>query len=155
MIKRWPVVPAFFLLAVSSALAQAPRAFPFRATNYNVEVLAHPEHQTISAQAKVDFVANQVAKTLLVELHPDLRVSSVKAADGQSLTFGRDDNSPLLLSVELPDTATPGKQVTLTFDYSGAVSSEEDSPTQGLRFASVDKTSVYLLLPARWFPLTN
>ena len=155
MIKRWPVVPAFFLLAVSSALAQAPRAFPFRATNYSVEVLAHPEDQTISAQAKVDFVANQVAKTLLVELHPDLRVSSVKAADGQSLTFGRDDNSPLLLSVELPETATPGKQVTLTFDYSGAVSSEEDSPTQGLRFASVDKTSVYLLLPARWFPLTN
>jgi aminopeptidase N len=154
-INRWPAVLALFFLAGSSALAQAPRAFPFRATNYNVEVLVHPDDQTISAQAKVDFVANQVAKTLVVELHPDLRVTSVKAADGQSLTFGRDDNSPLLLSVELPGTATPGKQVTLTFDYSGPVSSEDDSPTKGLRFASIDKTSAYLLLPARWFPLTN
>jgi aminopeptidase N len=154
-INRWPAVLALFFLAGSSALAQAPRAFPFRATNYNVEVLVHPDDQTISAQAKVDFVANQVAKTLVVELHPDLRVTSVKAADGQSLTFGRDDNSPLLLSVELPGTATPGKQVTLTFDYSGPVSSEDDSPTKGLRFASIDKTSAYLLPPARWFPLTN
>ena len=49
----------------------------------------------------------------------------------------------------------PGTKVTLTFDYSGPISSEEDSPTRGVRFASVDKTSAYLLLPARWFPLTN
>jgi hypothetical protein len=57
--------------------------------------------------------------------------------------------------VALPSTATPGKQITLTFDYSGPVSSEEDSPTKGIRFASVEKTAAYLLLPARWFPLTN
>ena len=29
------------------------------------------------------------------------------------------------------------------------------APRRGVRFASVDKTSAYLLLPARWFPLTN
>jgi aminopeptidase N len=154
-LDRWSVLLALFFLAARSAPAQAPRAFPFRATNYDIEVIVHPEDQTISAQAKVDFVAGQVAKTLLVELHPDLRVSSVKAAGGKSLTFGRDNNSPLLLSVELPDTATPGKQISLTFEYNGPVSSEEDSPTKGLRFASVDKTSAYLLLPARWFPLTD
>jgi aminopeptidase N/predicted negative regulator of RcsB-dependent stress response len=154
-ITRWPALLALFFLAASSAPAQAPRAFPFRATNYDVEVIVHPENQTISAQAKVDFVARQVAKTLVVELHPDLRVSSVKAAGGQSLTFGRDTNSPLLLSVALPDTATPGKQITLTLEYNGPVSSEDDSPTKGLRFASIDKTSAYLLLPARWFPLTD
>ena len=131
------------------------RAFPFRATNYDVEVVLHPEDQTIQAQAKVEFVASEVAKTQLVELHPDLQVSSVKIAGGQSLNFGREGNSPLLRTVALPTTVTPGKQVTLTFDYSGPVSSEEDSPTRGVRFASVDKTSAYLLLPARWFPLTN
>ncbi len=103
----------------------------------------------------MDFVADQVAKTLLVELHPDLRVTSVKSADGHALNFARDNNSPLLLTVELPGAATPGKQVTLTFEYNGPVSSAEDSPTRGVRFASVDKTSAYLLLPARWFPLTN
>jgi tetratricopeptide (TPR) repeat protein len=50
---------------------------------------------------------------------------------------------------------SPGKTVTLVFDYTGPISSEEDSPTRGVRFASVDKTGAYLLLPARWFPLTN
>jgi aminopeptidase N len=154
-IDRWPILLALFFLAASAAPAQAPHAFPFRATNYDVEVIVHPEDQTISAQAKVDFVARQVAKTLVVELHPDLQVSSVKAAGGRSLTFGRDSNSPLLLSVVLPDTATPGKQITLTFEYNGPLSSEDDSPTKGLRFASIDKTSAYLLLPARWFPLTD
>lgn len=146
---------AIFLSAAGISQAQAPRAFPFRATNYNVEVIVSPDQQKISAEAKVDFVAKQVARTVLVELHPDLRVTSVKTASGQSLAFDRDGQSPLLLSVELPGSSTPGDQVSLTFEYSGPVSSEEDSPTRGVRFASVDKTSAYLLLPARWFPLTD
>ena len=45
--------------------------------------------------------------------------------------------------------------MSLEFDYTGPISSEDDSPTRGVRFASIDKTSAYLLLPARWFPLTN
>lgn len=143
-----------FLLAPGIAPAQT-HAFPFRATNYDVEVMLHPEDQTISALVKVKFVATQVSRTLLVELHPDLRVNSVKTADGQQLSFDRDNDSPLLLSVALPGTATPGKEVDLVFDYAGPISSEDDSPTRGVRFASVDKTSAYLLLPARWFPLTN
>ena len=146
---------AAILSADAPAQAQAARAFPFRATNYDVEVVIHPENQTISALAKVDFVANEVGRTVLVELHPDLQISSIKSATGQQLTFGREGSSPLLLSVSLPDTATPGKPVTLSFEYSGPISNEEDSPTRGLRFAAVDKTSAYLLLPARWFPLTD
>lgn len=148
---------AFSILLVlpGAASAQTSRPLPFRATNYDVEVIVHPEDQTISAEAKVDFVARQVAKTLLVELHPDLHISAVRTSTGQAVNFDRDNNSPLLVSVALPGTATPGKEVSLVFDYNGPVSSEDDSPTRGLRFASVDKTSAYLLLPARWFPLTD
>ncbi len=153
-IYRLPAILALALLTATCTLAQAPHSYPFRATNYDVEVILHPEDQTIQGQAKVEFVAEQVAKTVLVELHPDLHVTSVKMG-GQPVTFARDNNSPLLLTVALPSTATPGKQVSLTFEYSGPVSSEEDSPTRGVRFASVEKTAAYLLLPARWFPLTN
>ncbi|MBZ5503803.1 MAG: hypothetical protein LAN59_16470 [Acidobacteriia bacterium] len=154
-INRWPALLALLLAAAGSAPGQAPRAFPFRATHYDVQVMLHPDEQTISALAKVDFVADQVAKTLLVELHPDLRVTSVKTSEGQTLAFERDNNEPLLLNVALPGAATPGKQITLAFEYSGPISSEEDSPSKGVRLASIDKTSAYLLLPARWFPLTN
>jgi len=153
-VSLFVALPAMLVLA-GAASAQTAHPFPFRATNYDVEVIVHPEDQTISAEAKVDFVARQVAKTLLVELHPDLHISAVKTSTGQMLNFDRDNNSPLLLEVALLGTATPGKQVSLVFDYNGPVSSEDDSPTKGLRFASVDKTSAYLLLPARWFPLTD
>jgi len=152
--------PLSFILTIvlsgaAAARAQAPHAFPFRASNYDVEVILRPDDQTIQARAKVDFVAAQVAKTVLVELHPDLHVTAVKSSDGRDLAFERDSHSPLLLTVALPVTATPGKTITVSFEYNGPVSSEEDSPTKGLRFASVDKTSAYLLLPARWFPLTD
>jgi hypothetical protein len=143
------------LAFTGTALAQAPRSFPFRASNYEVEVLLHPEDQTISGQAKVEFIAQQAGRTVVVELHQDLRVESVNVPGGKPLPFERDNNYPLLLTVGLGDVVAPGKTVTLIFNYTGPVSSEDDSPTRGVRFASVDKDSSYLLLPARWFPLTN
>ncbi len=153
-IRQLPAILTLSLLAATAASGQAPHSFPFRATNYDVEVFLHPEDQTIQGQAKVDFIAEQVAKTVLVELHPDLHVTSVKMGM-QPLVYARDNNSPLLLTVALPGTSSPGTRFTLTFDYSGPVSSEEDSPTRGVRFADIQKTDAYLLLPARWFPLTN
>ena len=81
-VYRLPIVLALALLVAVSTLAQAGHRFPFRATNYDVEAILHPEDQTISALVKVDFVASEVGKTILVELHPDLQVNSVKA--GQS-----------------------------------------------------------------------
>jgi aminopeptidase N len=151
---RLAFILAFSLSAALSVRAQTEHRYPFRATNYDVEAILHPENQTISALVKADFVASEVAKTILVELHPDLHLNSVKAGS-QNLNFERDNNSPLFLSVGLPSASTPGTKVTLTFDYTGPISSEQDSPTRGVRFASVDKTSAYLLLPSRWFPLTN
>lgn len=135
--------------------AQAPRRAPFRATHYDVEATLHPADQTLSARAKVDFVAEEASRTVVVELHPDLKVNAITDAGGKKLAFDRSPDSPLQLSVTLLDAAAPGKQVTLTFDYAGPLSSEEDSPSRGVRLASVDQGSVYLLLPARWFPLTD
>jgi len=146
---------ALVLLVAISASAQAPRAYPFRATNYDVEVTLHPEDQTIAARVRVDFIAEAVSKTIVVELHPDLRLTSVHAPGGPPLNFERDRNSPILLTVALPEVIAPGHPTTVTFEYGGPLSNEDDSPTKGLRFASIDKASAYLLLPARWFPLTN
>ena len=64
-------------------------------------------------------------------------------------------NNPLNLRVNLPEALVAGKTTFVTFEYAGPVSLEEDSPTKGIRMASVDKDGAYLLLPSRWFPLTN
>jgi len=143
------------LVFAAGAAAQAQQPYPFRAANYDVEATLHPEDQTLSAKVKVDFTAESVSRTIVVELHRDLRVTSVRSPGGPPLAFERDHNSPLLLTVALPEAIAPGHQVSVTFEYSGPISSEDDSPTKGLRFGSIDKTSAYLLLPARWFPLTN
>ena len=74
------VLFATLLIAARPASAQSHN-FPFRATNYDVQVIIHPENQTISALAKVDFVANEVGRTVLVELHPDLQISFRKRRD--------------------------------------------------------------------------
>ena len=162
MLHRLPVriavhMAALFLFAVLAprpASAQTVHGFPFRANNYEVEVLVHPQDQTISALAKVDFIAQSVSRTLVVELHPDLKINTVTMG-GKALEFERDVNYPLLLTVGLPDAVPPGHVVNLTFDYTGPVGSEDDSPTRGVRFANVDTKSAYLLVPARWFPMTN
>jgi Tfp pilus assembly protein PilF len=146
---------ALSLLMAAVAAAQTPHRFPFRADHYDVQVLLHPDDQSISALARVTFIASEVSRTVVVELHQDLRVNSIRVPGGKPLEFERDRTYPLLLTVGLPDAVGPGQPVTLEFDYNGPISSEEDSPTKGVRFASVDKNSAYLLLPARWFPLTN
>jgi aminopeptidase N len=147
---------ALLLLAAFVAPAQTPRRFPFRADHYDVQVLIHPEDQTISGLARVDFIAIEVARTVVVELHQDLKVNAIHIPGSKKpLEFERDRTYPLLLTVGLPDSVAPGQPVSLEFDYTGPISSEDDSPTRGVRFASIDKTSAYLLLPARWFPLTN
>ncbi len=146
---------AVSLLMAAVAAAQTPHRFPFRADHYDVQVLLHPEDQSISALARVTFIASEVSRTVVVELHQDLRVNSIRVPGGKPLEFERDRTYPLLLTVGLADAVGPGQPVTLEFDYNGPISSEDDSPTKGVRFASVDKNSAYLLLPARWFPLTN
>ena len=93
-----------------SALAQAPHSFPFRATNYEVEVILHPDDQNITATVKADFVAEQVSKTVVVELHPDLRIATVHEPGGKPLEFSRDTNYPLLITIGLPEAASPGKK---------------------------------------------
>jgi hypothetical protein len=154
-IHRLAALLAVSLVFSAAATAQAPHTFPFHATNYDVEVIVHPDDQTITATVKADFVADQVSKTVVVELHPDLKLATVHEPNGKPLEFSRDANLPLLLTIGLGESATPGKKITLQFDYAGPVSSEDDSPTKGVRFANIDKLSGYLLLPSRWFPLTN
>jgi aminopeptidase N len=70
------------------------------------------------------------------------------------VSFDRDALNPLLLTVNLPTPVAANTTVSLTFTYSGLLANEENSPVPGVRLASIYKDGAYLLLPARWFPLT-
>ena len=98
--------------------------------------------------------AKAASSIVRIELHPNLNVTEIKNSSGKSVNFDRDALNPLLLQVNLPSAVPANTVVTLTFTYSGLLANEENSPVPGVRLASIYKDGAYLLLPARWFPLT-
>jgi aminopeptidase N len=149
----------FTLIFLSCAAAplrgQDPRPANFLAEHYDVSASLDSIGQSISATAKIDFKAVEASSSVRVELHTNLTVKDVKGADGKSLTFERDNQNPLIVVVQLPTPVATAGHVTLTYTYSGLLVNEENSPIPGVRAALINKDGGYLLLPARWFPLTN
>ena len=159
---------AALLLACSAALAQAPlpvqpqapveapRPPAYRAAAYDVRASLSPADQTLSARATVEFEARELSSFVECELHPNLRISSVRDATGRPMEFERDFANPLLVRVTLPAAVAAGQKLKLTFDYSGPLPNEQNSsPVSGTRVAWVGSQGAYLLLPGRWFPLTD
>jgi hypothetical protein len=147
---------AFLLAIFSSPLtAQESRGPNFLAENYEVSAYLDTAGQTINSIAKVEFRAQDVSQIVRVELHENLEVREVKGPDGKAVSFQREPANPIYLSVTLPAPVATGKTVSLTFAYGGLLANEENSPVPNVKVASIGKDWAYLLLPARWFPLTN
>lgn len=145
------------LMTFSAAALRAQTVHPpsFLAEKYEVSAYVDTAAQGINAVAKVDFRAQEVSSNVRVELHDNLDVKEVKGPDGKPLTFQRDNDNPLVLTVLLSSPVAAGKTITLTFTYGGLLANEENSPVPNVRVASINKDWAYLLLPSRWFPLTN
>src|SRR6202521_2413254 len=126
-----------------------------RATYYEVRASLDAIGQIMNAQAKVDFVAREAGRIVEVELNQNLRVNSVRDVSGKPVSYDRDDTSSMKLHITLDDTVPVGGKVTLFFDYGGPLSSRMNTPDQGMRMAYIAKDGGYLLLPSRWFPLTD
>src|SRR3989442_1438124 len=112
--------------------AQVPRPPNFLAEHYDVSATLDAIGQSLSATAKVEFKAAEASSSVRVELHPNLVVKEVKAADGKQLSFERDNQNPLFLTVQLHSPVASGGHVTLTFTYAGILANEENSPIPGL-----------------------
>ncbi len=160
-LRRHTIAASFLLFPIllfwpaAGVYAQQPPILAFRADHYDVTASLDPVSASLSATARVDFASLEGSSLVLVELNRNLQITSVKAADGKVLPFERDRQNPLLVQVTLPAPAAPGSRVTLTFVYGGVLVNEENSPVPGMRVASINRDAAYLLLPARWFPLTN
>src|SRR5713226_5091959 len=142
-------------LGAAPLRAQVPTPANFLAQHYEVSATLDAIGQSISAIAKIDFKATEASSSVRVELHPNLVVKEVKGADGKPLSFLRDNQNPLFVIVQLPTPVAADGHVTLTYTYAGLLANEENSPVPGVRAAVINKDGAYLLLPARWFPLTN
>jgi tetratricopeptide (TPR) repeat protein len=154
IVPRWGLILALVLVS-ASLRAQTPRNSGFLAEHYDLSANLDAIGQSISAVAKIDFKAQEVSSVVRVELHQNLEVKDIKGVDGRALSFERDNQNPLSIMVTLPAAVAAGSKVTLTFEYSGLLANEDNSPVPGVKLATISKDGAYLLLPARWFPLTN
>jgi len=146
---------ALSFVAAAPLHAQVPRPANFLATHYDVSATLDAIGQSLSATAKIDLTAIEASSNVRVELHPNLVIKEVKGPEGKPLTFERDNQNPLFVNVQLLTPIATNGHVTITFTYAGLLFNEENSPVPGVRAASINKDGAYLLLPARWFPLTN
>jgi aminopeptidase N len=159
--RRWPFALATLLLLLLGTLntplarAQAPRTVNFLADKYEVSAYLDTTAQGINAIAKVEFRAQEVSSNIIVELHENLEIREIKLDNGKTVQFQRQNDNPLFVQIFLPTPVAVGQAVSLTFTYGGLLANEENSPVPNTRVASVNKDWSYLLLPARWFPLTN
>jgi aminopeptidase N len=150
-----PALIAFAACSAASTQAQVQRGPAFLAEHYDISATLDPGGSSLGAIAKIDFRAQEVSGGIRVELNQNLDLKEVKTADGKTLNFERDSGNTLFITVLLPQAVATNTKVTLTFTYAGLLANEDNSPIPGLKTAVINKDGAYLLLPARWFPLTN
>ena len=125
-----------------------------RVDDYQIEADLNPHSHKISAKAKVKFTALDDLSVATFELNNALRLMKVTDANNKPLSAERVTQDS---SVRIPLTAgmTKDASTTLTFEYEGILDSADESPVQGLKLASINDDTSYLLYAARWFPVNG
>ncbi len=126
----------------------------FRAVTYDVKAALDAERHLLTAVSTVTFEATQPARRLEAELNANLRIKQISGPDRVPLPFERIPLSPKV-TVPLVNPLANGERITLTFEYEGPLADTEVVLAGGIRHAYIGDEGAYLLLSARWFPLTN
>jgi aminopeptidase N len=148
------IAPFIYISLMASAAlpALAAEKMRLRVDDYQIDAELTPHSHRIQARAKVKFTALEDLNVAVFQLHNGLRVTKVTDAANKPLSAERvtQDSS---IRVPLPSGLSKDASTTLTFDYEGELSSADDSPVQGLKVASIDDDTSYLLYAGRWFPV--
>ncbi|HKR29786.1 MAG TPA: hypothetical protein VJT08_04890, partial [Terriglobales bacterium] len=148
---RLLICAAFVALTLAASAAEKPR---IEVNDYVIDADLAPKTHHITAKAKVKFTALDDISTAVFELNNALRVTRVTTEAGKVLPTER-VTQDYTVRVSLPDGLSKGQSQTLNFDYEGVLASGDDSPVEGLKLASINPDTSYLLYAARWFPMVG
>jgi hypothetical protein len=139
------------LFCVTSPAWPAEKA-RLRVDDYQIEAQLTPHSHKISAVAKVKFTALDDLSVATFELNNALRLTKVTDANNKTLSAERVTQDS---TVRIPLIAglTKDTSTTMTFEYEGILDSADESPVQGLKLASINDDTSYLLYAGRWFPV--
>jgi hypothetical protein len=144
-----------WLAGSALAPAQERRQARIRVEQYSIEAEITPESQSIAAKAAVRFVPiDDNVSSAAFELNNALNVSRVVDATGRQIPASRTQQD-FTVRLNFDQPLPKGQPVTVTFDYDGHLSGQEDSPVYGIKFAAIHQDFAYLTYPARWFPVSG
>jgi len=151
-LRRALTVCFAFALLLTAIPGWAAEKLRLRVEDYQIDAELSPHTHRMTARAKVKFTALDDLNVATFELHNGLRVNKVLDAANKPLTAERVTQDSTV-RVQLPTTLAKDSSTTLTFEYEGVLDSADDSPVQGLKLASIDDDTSYLLYAGRWFPV--
>ncbi len=143
-----------FLLLFCCSPSWAAEKTRLRVDDYQIDAELIPHTHKLTARAKVKFTALETLNIATFELHNALRVTKVTDDAGKPVSAERgvQDSS---IRVQLSRTMNKDESSSLTFEYDGTLDSADESPVQGLKVASINDDTSYLLYAGRWFPVSN
>lgn len=134
-------------------LAQTEQSPSIDITNYKITAELLPDSHSLKAQTIVTFKALKPTQSAVLEMNGSLTISSVKGPDGKTaLQFIQDRVNEFNVKVNLGQLYSAGSEVTLTFEYSGALATPEGGPIADTRLAYIGPEGSYLFYASRWFP---
>jgi len=139
-------------MLLGSLHAWAAEKTRLRVDDYQIDAELTPHTHKIAARAKVKFTALEDITAATFELHNGLRVTKVSDDAGKTLSAER-ITQDFTVRVQLSKPLSKNSSTTLTFEYDGTLDTGDDSPVQGLKLASINDETSYLLYAGRWFPV--
>jgi hypothetical protein len=123
--------------------------------NYQIRAQVNPETQSLTARAVVRFTPlDDQINSLIFELNNALSISRITDGKGQSINSSR-NSSDHSVTLNFTNALVKGQPQTLTFEYDGRLTGNEESPIYGIKFAAITPEVSFLLYPARWFPVSG
>src|SRR5262249_33019640 len=92
--------------------------------------------------------------SLVFELNNALNVSRITDGRGQQISSSR-NSADQSIQLSFANGLVKGQAQTLTFEYDGRMTGNEESPIYGIKFAAITPEVSFLLYPGRWFPVSG
>jgi tetratricopeptide (TPR) repeat protein len=154
--SAWPLLAGLLLFAgAQSAPAQERHSNRIDVEQYTIDAEITPERAALAVKAAIRFspMDDGIASATF-ELNNALNVSRVTDDQGKQIPASRNQtDSTVRLTFDQP--LSKGKPVTITFEYDGRLTGNEESPVYGIKFAAIHPDFAYLLYPGRWFPVNG
>ena len=120
---------------------------------YTIEAEVDPAARTLRANAKVEFTPQDDVVELTFGLNNALEIQRVTDGAGSVLNVQRLTQDMTVRVLPGQVSFPKGQAASLTFEYTGRLTGDEESPVWGIKFAAIHPDHAYFMYPSRWFPV--